>query len=312
MWVLALGAFCAFAAAIGLALPRAFAAATFAAVAVGLAALNVRFEAPVWRTFAVAAMMLAALFAFVSARLLLAEATQAPGWLAILAGVATPAAFAAAAALLFARGNARLNAAFFEFAAIVLGLAAAHLMTRLVFSGGATVLNPVGFVEAGVHSAIWLAAALALGLRAEHGAGELRAFMSKLLTYAALLGAAASALLWLTSFWAGRTPPTLDLRETLGFALPGLLLIAHWAFWRWRDQETASRVSLSLGALLLAAFVTAEAMQASDLPEWAPSLIGATSFAMAVGLNFVPNVASRAAIKPRDRAPSRAARPTAR
>lgn len=320
MWVLALGAFCAFAAAIGLAMPRAFAAASFAAFAVALAGLNLRFDARVWRTFAVAAIMLSGLFAFVTAELLLAEAAGVQNWLAILAGIAAPAAFAGAAALLFDRGKAQTNAALFEFAAVVLGLAAAHLMTRLVFSGGATMLNPIGFVEAGVHSSIWLAAALLLGLRAGRGAKALRAVMSKVLAYLALFAAAASALLWLSAFWSGRRPPTLELRETLGFALPGLLLIAHWAFWRWRGQELTARASLSLGALLLAAFAAVEAMQAEGLPEWAPSLIGATSFAMAVGLNFVPNIASRppmkarekAPVRSRGKAPSRAARPRAR
>lgn len=310
MWVLALGAFCALAAAIGLALPPSFAAAAFAALAVALAATNFRFDAALWRTFAAAAMVLSALFAFISARLLLSESTEVAPWLSILAGVAAPAGFAAAAALLFARGNAKAHAACFEFAAIAAGLAAAHLIARLIFSGGATLINPVGFVEAGVQSSIWLAAALGLGFRADRGATQLRAALAKLLTFGALAASSGAALLWLTSFWTAR-PPALDLRETLGFALPGLLLMAHWAFWRWRDQELTAHATLSVGALLLAAFVTAEAMLAGGLPRWAPSLIGATSFALAVGLNFVPGIGAHGLRLP-GRFPSRAARPTAR
>jgi len=309
MWVLTFGAFCALAAAVGLALPHPFAAMAYAAVAVALTAVNYKYKAAIWRAFAVAAMLLSALFAFTSARLLLNEAATVTPWLSILAGVAAPAALAGAGAFLFARAEARTNATWFEFAAMAMSLAAAHLLTRLIFSGGATLLNPIGFVEASVHCSIWLAAALVIGWRADHGARKLRASVASVLTFAAVTSSALAALLWLTSFWAA---PTLNLRHTLGFVLPGLLLIGHWAFWRWRDEELSARVTLGLGALLLAGFATAEAMQAQALPEWAPALIGATSFAMAFGLNFVPGIGARAPLTLRGRFPSRAARSAAR
>lgn len=315
LWVLVLGAFCAVSAAISLALPAPFAAAAFAACALGLAALNTRAANTVWQAFAVACGILAAIFALIGARFVLGEAAIITPWLATAAGLVAPAAIAAASAFVFARSKANTTAAFFEALAITLGVIAANLFARLFFSNGATLLTPISFVETGVHAAVWLAAALAIGARARHGASAIRIAAMNLLTMMALVVMAFASVLWAGAHWQTRNTAALDLRHSLGFLIPSVLLWAHWVFWRARGDDPQTRITLATAALTLAAFITMEASSAVGLPQWAGPLGAALSFALAVGVNFTPGVVSRYAPKPaltlRDKSPSPTAEPAA-
>jgi hypothetical protein len=315
LWVLVLGVFCAVSAAISLALPAPFAAAAFVACAFALAVLNTRAANTVWQAFAVACGILAAVFALIGARFVLGEAAIISPWLATLAGLVAPATIAGAAAFVFARSKANATAAFFEALAIALSVIAANVFARLLFSNGATLLTPVSFVETGVHAAIWLAAALAIGVRAHHGASAIRIIAISLLTIMALVAMAFASLLWIGDYWQTQTSAALNLDYSLGFLIPGALFSVHWVFWRARGDDPQTRITLAAAALTLAAFITMEASNASGLPPWAGPLSAALSFALAIGINFAPGVVSPFAPKPpvtlRDKSPSPTAEPAA-
>jgi hypothetical protein len=291
LWVLTLAAFIATSAAFTLALPAPLAAASFSALALGLAALDMHLANRVWRMFALAAGVGAVLFALIAAQRLLGEAAQLAPWLAIVTGFAAPATLAGAAAYVFARTKAKRVSAAFEAAAIIFAVAAISLLERLVFSGGATLLNRIGFVETGVHAALWLAAALLIGWRRRHGATNVRAISANTLVFATVAVMAGASALWAGTVWSERANP-FALRVSLGFLIPAVLFWAHWVFWRARGHDLKTRVSLGAGALLLAAFATKEIMQVPTVPNWAQALTGALSFALAVGINFAPGVVS--------------------
>lgn len=290
LWVQALGAFAALTGAIALALPAPLAAPAFAALGLGLCALDLRLEHAVWRVFAWVAGALSAAFVLVSAQLLLAEAPHWAPLALISAGLAAPALILGAASYVARRSGAPTTAAFFEALAIVFAVAAASLVVRLAFSGGATVLNPVSFAEAGAHSATWLAVALLIGARANRGALQVRAAAMNTLTFGALTITTLACALWLTSFWDARPSTLASARETFGFLLPGVLLCAHWLFWRHRDDALQTRLTIGAGAFLLATFLTVEAVRSPNAPDWAGALIGALAFALAIGVNFAPGV----------------------
>jgi hypothetical protein len=291
LWMLMLGGFAATACAIVIGLPTALVSPTFAAVALGLVALNLRLADAAWRTFAAAAGLIALAFAVLSARLLLSEAGSWSAGAIILTAFILPSALAGAAAFVAARGKASATAGFFEAIAIVLAVTAANLMVRFAFSGGATLLQPIGFVEAGAHCTIWLIAALLIGSRARSGATAVRLTAINALGFLALAGMALASILWMTPYWSARGADAAPLsRETLGFLLPAALFWAHWVFWRARGADLQTRLALGAGALLLAAFLTLEAMRAEALPEWAAAMAGAVSFALALGINFAPGV----------------------
>jgi hypothetical protein len=291
LWMLMLGAFVAAACAIVIGLPAALVSAAFAAVALGLAALNLRLPDAAWRTFAVTAGLFALAFAAVSARLLLSESGSWAAWAIVLAAFVLPSALAGAAAFIATRSKATATAGLFEAIAIVLAVAAANLILRLAFSGGATLLQPIGFVEASAHCAIWLIAALVIGSRADAGAKAVRLAAVNTLGILALAGMALASALWMTPYWTVRGADAAPLsRETLGFLMPGMLFWAHWVFWRARGADLQTRLALGAGALLLAAFLTLEAMRAEALPEWAAAMAGAISFALALGINFARGV----------------------
>jgi hypothetical protein len=292
LWMLALAGFIAIFAAIVLALPAPLASFAFALVALGLAALNARFPEGTWRAFAGVAAVLAAPFAVASAEMVLAEAQTWPAWLLVLSGLCAPAAALGCAALLAARREAPKLAALFELLVIGFVVAAASLFVRLLFSDGAVMLQPVGFVETGVHAAVWLMAALIIGSRAHLGAKPMRVATINLLTIAALGVMAVAALLWTTDYWSARSgagPPFLT-RDTLGFLIPAVLFFSHWVFWRARSDDLQTRLVFGSSMLLFAAFVTVEAVRAESLPNWSRALAGAVSFAMALGLNFAPGI----------------------
>ncbi len=313
LWMLALGGFVAIACAIVFALPAPLAAPAFAFVALGLAALDLRFGEMTWRTFGVAAALLAAIFAALSAQLMLAETNVWPPWTIIALGAATPAALLGGAAAAAARKPAAATAALFEMLALALGVGAASLAVRLIFTGGATLLHPIGFVEAGAHAAIWLVAALLIGSRAHRGAAQVRVAAINVLTFAALGVMTLASVLWMTAYWEqANTGPAFLTRDTLGFLIPGVLFGAHWVFWRARGDSLQTRLVFGGGALLLAAFVTLEALRAQALPDWAGALAGAGSFALALGLNFAPGVTNADGprrVTPRRKSPSRSGSP---
>jgi hypothetical protein len=290
--MLALAAFAAIIAAIVLALPAPLASFAFALVALGLVALNARFPEGTWRALAGASALLAVPFAVASADMMLAEAQNWSGWLLIVSGLAAPAAVLGGGALLAARHDAPRLAALFELLVIGLAVSAASLLVRLIFSGGALLLQPVGFVETGVHSAVWLAAALIIGARAHLGSKPMRLAAINLLTIAPLGVMTVAALLWTTDYWNARNGvgPDLLTRDTLGFLIPAALFFAHWVFWRARSDDVQTRLVFGASMLLLAAFVTLEAVRAENLPGWGRALAGAVSLAMALGLNFAPGV----------------------
>lgn len=294
LWLLALAAFIAMWSAIVIALPAPIATSALALVALSLAILNARIPEGTWRVFSAAIALLAAPLALTSAQMLLAEAPGWPAWLLLATGLCIPAAIFATAALVSGRHGALKLAALFELIAMALAVGALSLAVRVLFSQGALLLQPVGFVEAGVHAAAWLLAALVIGARADGGAIAMRLAAINLLTLSALGLMLSASVLWITDYWAIRSGvgPEALRRETLGFLIPALFFFAHWVFWRARAEPLQTRLVFGAGMMLLAAFVTAEAIRAQGWPDWARALIGAASFALALGLNFAPGVAN--------------------
>jgi hypothetical protein len=311
LWVLVLGAFMASVGAIATALPTPLQAPAFALIAAGLLALHLRTPDPVWRAFAVISGLATLLCAGVNTQLLLGEAGQWSDATLILAGLAAPAAISGAAAHLAQRNNAPASATLFEIITFALGVASANLFTRLAFSGGATLLQPVGFVEIGMQCVVWLIAALLIGSRAHLGARGVRDAATNLLTLIAFATMAFACGLWMASFWGARAAGEQPLlsHDTMGFLLPAIFFWAHWVFWRARGAHAQTRLSLAAGAILLAAFCTVEAMRAERLPEWVGALVGALSFSVAIVINFAPGVVNAdTPAKRRDRAPSKSVR----
>lgn len=296
LWVLAGGAFAAVLSAIFLIGSAAIAACAFMGCAVALLALDWRWPDAVWRTLAWCAGALAAVNAGAAAIMLLREAGEPLLLLGV--GVAAPALLAGACAYLAHRQPSRATEGVFEAIAIALWVMAASLVVRLLASGGALLLTPVSFPEAGMHVALWLAISLLLAARWRYGAQTVRAGAAMLLGAVALFASAAMALLWLTPHWTLRTPsadagPLLQFAG-LGFLAPSILFWAHWVLWRGRGANLRTRLSLGAGALMMAAMVTLIALQASDPAadgsDWIGACVGAVAFALAIGLNFANGV----------------------
>lgn len=294
LWMLLAGAFTAFAAAVSLALPAAMAAPAFAFAALALSAIDLGLPSRAWRAFACLCSVFALIFAFATAQVLLSEMSPWPTWMLIGAGVAAPALILGVAAWAAKRRDARASAGFLESAVIVLAVLAADLAVRVIYAGGAVLLQPVSFAELGAHASIWLIAALVVRVRARHGVRRVRiAFSNTMLavTVGALLTAAA---LWMTPFWIPRQSTAGFIsRDTLGFLAPGLILLAHAWIWRQRGAEAQTRISLASGALLVAAFLTLEVTRADGGSDWLGAVVGALSFAGAIGVNFIPGLVRR-------------------
>ncbi len=292
LWLLALAAFIAIAAAIVLALPAPLAASGFALLTLGLAALDARFSEGTWRAFAGAAALIVAPFAAVSAELVLSESGAWPAWALVAFGFCLPAALLGGAAFLTWRHAAPKLSALLEMLVIGLAITAVSLVVRLVFTEGALRLQAVGFVETGVHSAAWLLTALLIGARAHLGATRMRIAAINLLMLAAFGVMAVAAALWTTDYWMTRAGggPEFLARDTLGFLIPAVLFFAHWVFWRARSDDLQTRLVFGASMLLSAAFVTVEMLRAEGVPDWSRALAGAVSFAVALGLNFAPGV----------------------
>lgn len=296
LWVLAGGAFAAVTAAVLLLGSAAIAAAAFMACALALLGLDWRWPDAVWRTLAWCAGALAVLNAAASALLLLREA-DAP-LLLLGVGVAAPALLAGACAYLAHRQPSPATAGYFEAISIALWVTGASLLLRVLASGGALMLTPISFPEAGLHIALWLIISLLVAARWRYGAQSVRAGAAMVLGAAALLASAAVMLLWLTPHWTLRAPgpeaaPLLQFAG-LGFLAPSLMFWAHWVLWRGRGANLRTRLSLGAGALMMAAMVTLLALQANDPaaegPDWIGACVGAVAFALAIGLNFANGV----------------------
>jgi hypothetical protein len=293
-WILLGGAAIAFLTAALLALPFAFAATAAAGAALGLVAIDHHKSQRLWRA--------GALFLFIAAAMI-AWAAVKNGWpdaLTLAAALAAPTLIAAGAAFVSEIRTSKGAAAVFEAFAIIGAAASLTALARLLLSGGAPNQTPIGFVEVGVHLALWAGAALALAARTEHGARLVRSIGAALFGVAALCGAALAGLLWLTPFWSAHAPSGVDWallqHPPLGFALPAIIAWMHWAHWRARGVHVRTRVSLASAALLTAAFITLETFGAREgaaipgQPDWI--LIGATAaaFGLAVAINFAPGV----------------------
>ncbi len=291
LWVLSLGAFTAFAAAVSMALPAALAAPAFALAALGLAAIDLGMPTRAWRAFACLCSGFAVLFAFAAGQAVLHEASAWPSFLTIAAGVAAPALVIGGAAWAARKREANLSAGFLEAMVIILGIAAADLAVRVLYSGGALMLQPIGFAEAGAHVSVWLAAALIVRHRARYGSRAVRIAAANALLVAALGVTIAAAALWMTPYWTARQSTVGFIsHDTLGFLLPALLFLAHTPLWRSRGAAAQTRLALGAGALLLAAFITAEVTELDGSADWIGAVIGALSFAAAIGVNFIPGV----------------------
>lgn len=294
LWTLACAAFFALSAAVWTALPAPLAAPVFAACALGLAALDLRAPHAVWRFLAWSAGAMAVFMAAHAAFMLLSEARGWAPWALIALGLALPAMLAGGAAHLAERRKALATAGGFEAFAIVAGVAAANLTLRALAANGALMLAPIGFAEAGLHITIWLGAALMLAARAEHGARAVRRAAVFALAIASLIACAVAALLWLTPHWSMRNGVALIQFDALGFLAPAILFLAHWLFWRARDEDVRTRTALGAGAMMAAAFITLLTLQSrhQGLPgiDWLGVSIITLTCMLAIGANFAPGV----------------------
>ncbi|MEZ6022280.1 MAG: hypothetical protein R3C16_02435 [Hyphomonadaceae bacterium] len=297
-WMLGLGALLAAACAALIALPAALAATALAVVSLGFIGADTRWPARVWRACAALAVALALCAAWQAAGLVLREMAGLSATMRIAFGGALPALLFGAAAFLAQRNATARTAAILEAGALVLGLGAAHVLIRAIATGGAPIINPVSFVEAGAHISVWLAAALLLGWRADHGASGLRRAAVVTLGVGALGASALCSFLWLSPYWDERTPtePALSLLGVngAGFLLPAALLWAHWALWRARGVDLHTRVSLGGAAMMTAAFATYQALHVEGAPAWLGPAAALVSFALAVGINFASGVTAPA------------------
>lgn len=302
LWVLATGGFVSAVSGVFLALPAPFAATAFSAIALGLTAVDRRFSSAAWRTFACVAATFAAFEALSSLALVLREAPAWDGRLVVVFALAIPSALTAGAALLAHRSNAAVTASLCKVVSVVLSVLTADTLVRLVFSGGAPLMQPVGFVEAGFHIAAWLMLALFVAARAsKRDASAVRTGSAILLGVAALATSALIAVLWLTPYWetmpASGAPWAMLHFSGLGFIAPAALFWAHWVFWRARGSNVRTRIAMGAAATMSACFVTLEAMHPQDsaaTPDTLSALIGALSFAAAIVINFAPGVTAAA------------------
>ncbi len=223
--------------------------------------------------------------------MLLSEVSLWPNYLLIASGVAMPALIVGAAASAARRRHARLSAGFLEAIVILLAVMAANLAVRVIYAGGAPLLQPISFAEAGAHASVWLAAALIIRHRARYGSRPVRIAFANALLVGALGVMLAATALWVAPYWPARqsTVPFIS-HDTFGFLLPALLFFANLALWRHRGAAAQTRLALGAGALLLAAFVTAEVTSMDGSADWIGAVVGALSFAAAIGVNFIPGV----------------------
>ncbi|PZO53351.1 MAG: hypothetical protein DCF16_07370, partial [Alphaproteobacteria bacterium] len=205
------------------------------------------------------------------------------------------------------------TAAFLETAAFVFAIAAANVGIRMAFAGGATLLQPITFVEAASHCTLWLAASLAAAARVQHGARAVREAFARGGAVAALAGLLVTGVLWLAGVWQAAPEGAWFGRASFAFLIPSLLLWAHWLFWRQRKTAKRARVAFGAAAASLAVFLSLELTAIAALPTWAKVLGVALLAALALGGNFVPGVtASGERLRLREKSPSPTAPQAAR
>ncbi len=292
LWTLACASFFAAAAAIWIATPAPLAAPSYAVLALALIGLNTRAPHPVWRILAWIAGGLTALMAALTIVMLLSEARGWPPTALITVGILLPALLAAGAAAVASKQSMRATAGCFEMLALAGAVTSASLALRTTAADGALLLTPISLSEAGLHIAIWLAAALMLAMSPGFGARRARTFCIWAIGSAALIASAAIAVLALTPYWSAREGTGLVTFAGLGFLAPTVLYWGHWAFWRAHRNTLFTRIALAFGALLSAAFITIVTFAArhDGLPgsEWFEWSVTALSFAIAIGVNFIP------------------------
>lgn len=292
LWVLAAGAFTAAAIAIALALSAPWAGPAHMALALSLVVLNMRTPHAAWRALACAAGAAAVFDGAISAALVLTEAPHWTPWALIVLGFVLPAIAAGAAAAL--ANKYPVTKGFLELAAIALGVAGANLAVRGLFSGGATLLQPIGLVEAGVHISVWLAAALVIAAPGQPGTQSVRGAAASLLGLAAL--AVSARALCYTPYWSSSAGDRIGAEEALGFALPALLFGAHFVFWRARGSNLRTRLGLGAGALMAAGALTFFVIETRGAGvDSVSALVGASALTLAIAVNFAPGLAGAGA-----------------
>jgi hypothetical protein len=298
---LAAAAFTAAIVGVLLALPAPFAASALGAITLGAAFLHARFKDMVWRIGAIVAAILTAYVASNSVPLVLEEAPIWTSALIVVTGLALPAALTGFAGSLLRRAGARASGGVAKLAAVGLSVATADMVLRLVFSNGAPLMQPIGFVEAGFHIAAWLAIALAVAARGrERRMSAARKGGVLVLGACALAASTFIAALWLTPYWQMLPPARVAwsaLRwDGLGFLAPAALFWAHWAFWRSRGSNLRTRTSFAAAAALTASAITFVVHPgAPGSPGGLSTLIAAAAFALAVVLNFAPGIVAASA-----------------
>jgi hypothetical protein len=273
-----------------MALPEALAAPAFALGALALSAIDLGLPSRAWRAFACLCGIFAAMFAVGTAQVLLSEVSDWPAVALLAAGVAAPAFIIGAAAWAAKRRDAKLSAGFLEALVVLLAVFAANLAVRVIYAGGAVLLQPISFAELGAHASVWLIAALAVRARARYGARRVRIALANTMLVVVLGVMLVATALWMTPFWTARQSQAPFLsRDTFGFLAPGLILLAHFWLWRRRGALVQTRLSLASGALLIAAFATLEVTRSDGDADWLGAVVGALSFAAAIGVNFIPS-----------------------
>jgi len=219
--------------------------------------------------------------------------------LVAVATLAAPAALCGAGALI-ARARTPMTAGLLELAAILGAVTTATALTRIAFSNDTPALQSVGFVETGVHAAIWLVLGLALSARAARGAAPIRRAAGMLLAGAGLLVTAASLAAWLSPWWGIDLTSRPELHPPFGFAAPAAALWVNWFYWRQADRADRARFFFAAAGVATAAWITLELVWRRSAGDSAllPAL-GAVAFVAAVALNFVPGLPAKLSKKER-------------
>ncbi|HVY86251.1 MAG TPA: hypothetical protein VG943_14040 [Caulobacterales bacterium] len=293
LWALGIAMIGALSTAVMLVAPPPAYPSVLALLALGAIAMTTQWPDRFWSAAAASLALISVVTAWSFASAFNAPETPwSPLAIAILA-LSAPAALAGVAAY-FAKPRAPIASGVLEFCAILGGVASLSAWTRLAFSQGAPALASISFVELGAHAALWLGAALLLAARAERGAKAVRNGVALLLTIAGVTLSFGCLALWLTPWWGPDllTPPYLD--PPLGFAAPAAALWAHWVYWRHVDDAKRARWTFGAAGVMSAAAITLELVwRRESVDTWLALLLGASAFALAAGLNFVPGLAVR-------------------
>jgi hypothetical protein len=292
-WLLAGGAFAAFAAGSALIAPPPIGASLAGAGALTLMAIDRYRPHVLLRWFACACATLAGVFAWLSGQHALAETQTTAPWLAAAFAYAIPAALAAACAFLADRRERTFSVHWFEGCAWAMALIGASVAVRMGFTANAPMLTPIGAAEAGAHVSLWLLAALAIAARGERA--SVHGLSAAVIGAGALIASCAAAAVWFSRYL--QAPESaIETVSLWWIAPPALLFLAHWVFWRLRGSTWRARAALGSGAVLCAAaatLMTLKAQRSVAGDDWVPALVGAGTFAIAIMVTFAPGIAAR-------------------